>query len=249
MSQPVSILVVDDDPQVRGMLVEYLGSHGLRVHQAADGASAREVLATEALDLVLLDLAMPGEDGLSVARDLRARHDVGIIMVSASSDVVDRVVGLEVGADDYVSKPFDPRELLARIKSVLRRGRTPLQAAPANRRTRFGDFWLDVEARRLLDDRGGDVPLTTAEFALLEMFAARPNRVLSRDQILNLTQQRDWDPFDRSVDIRVARVRRKVERDPEKPRLIRTVRGAGYIYVPSSPQPRPAGEPPDHHVP
>ncbi len=234
MVDTASILVVDDDPQVRSLLSDYLGSHGLQVHLAANGSQARQVLASHPVNVVLLDLVMPGEDGLSVARDLRANHAVGIIMVTASSDVVDRIVGLEVGADDYVSKPFDPRELLARIKSVLRR----MQAGPAQtdqtRRIRFGPFLLDLDARRLIGPDGTTVPLTSAEFALLEMFATRPNRVLSRDQILNLTQNRDWDPFDRSVDIRVARVRRKVEADPERPCLIQTVRGAGYMYVPAA---------------
>ncbi|WP_290652841.1 response regulator [Aquisalimonas sp.] len=236
MAQPDTVLVVDDDAQVRAMLHDYLGSHGLQVHLAADGRAARGMLADRPIDVVLLDLAMPGEDGLSLARHIRERYPCGIIMVTASANVVDRIVGLEVGADDYVTKPFDPRELLARIKSVLRRARSaPVEPTEEHGRyTPFGAYKLDVHARRLLDSAGDEVPLTSAEFSLLEVLAARPNRVLSRDQILNLTQQRDWDPYDRSVDIRVARLRRKVEVDPSNPRLIRTVRGVGYMYVPTA---------------
>lgn len=235
MTQPDTVLVVDDDAQVRAMLHDYLGSHGLQVHLAADSRAARGMLADRPIDVVLLDLTMPGEDGLSLARHIRERYPCGIIMVTASANVVDRIVGLEVGADDYVTKPFDPRELLARIKSVLRRARTsPVEPAGEHGRyVPFGSYRLDLHARRLLDGAGDEVPLTGAEFSLLEVFTSRPNRVLSRDQILNLTQQRDWDPFDRSVDIRVARVRRKVEIDPSNPRLIRTVRGIGYMYAPA----------------
>lgn len=235
VTQPDAILVVDDDAQVRAMLRDYLESHGLQVLLAADGHAARDILAAQPVRLVLLDLTMPGEDGLSIARHIREHYPVGIIMVTASGDVVDRIVGLEVGADDYVAKPFDPRELLARIKSVLRRARTAPAAPTAEpgRFAPFGSYRLDLQARRLLAPGGDEITLTSAEFALLEVFAARPNRVLSRDQILNLTQQRDWDPFDRSVDIRVARLRRKVEADPSNPRLIRTVRGVGYMYVPA----------------
>ncbi|MCH8505498.1 MAG: response regulator [Ectothiorhodospiraceae bacterium] len=234
MTDITSVLVVDDDPQIRSLLSDYLGSHGLQVHVAANGTQARPLLYVHRVDVVLLDLMMPGEDGLSVARDIRAAHSVGIIMVTASSDVVDRIVGLEVGADDYVSKPFDPRELLARIKSVLRRMKAPPADAEQGRQLRFGPLLLDLEARRLINGNGSVIPLTAAEFALLEVFATRPNRVLSRDQILNLTQNRDWDPFDRSVDIRVARLRRKVEDDPDHPCLIQTVRGVGYMYVPAA---------------
>lgn len=235
MNQSESILVVDDDPQVRELLVDYLSGHGYRASAADDAAEARGRLAESVPDLVLLDLAMPGEDGLSLARHIRENYDTGLIMVTASGEVVDRVVGLEIGADDYVAKPFDPRELLARIKSVLRRlDRHPRAGAvPPTRQIRFGDYRLDLAARRLVGADGTDVPLTSMEFDLLEMFGTRPNRVLSRDQILNFTQNRDWDPFDRSVDIRIARIRKKIEPDPGKPTLIRTVRGAGYMFVPA----------------
>lgn len=235
MSRTESILVVDDDRQVRDLLVEYLGGHGFAVRMAGDAAAARALLSESVPDLVLLDLAMPGEDGLSLARHVREHYDTGLIMVTASGDVVDRVVGLEIGADDYIPKPFDPRELLARVKSVLRRlGERPGDGAgePA-RQIRFGACRLDLDTRRLVNDEGADIPLTSMEFDLLEILGTRPNRVLSRDQILNLTQNRDWDPFDRSVDIRIARIRKKIEPEPGRPKLIRTVRGAGYMFVPA----------------
>ncbi len=238
MAEQQTILVVDDDTRVREMLVEYLASHGFGVLEAANAAAARQVLATAEHPpaLMLVDLAMPGEDGLSLARHVREHVGLGIIIVTASGAVVDRIVGLEIGADDYLAKPFDPRELLARIKSVLRRLEPPAAAAaPAGerpRRTAFAGYTLELDARRLIGPDGGDIALTSAEFDLLAAFAARPNRVLSRDQLLNLTQHRDWEPFDRSVDIRITRLRRKIEADPARPRLIRTVRGAGYVFVP-----------------
>jgi two-component system phosphate regulon response regulator OmpR len=234
MGEAESILAVDDEPAIRELLTEYLGGHGYRVQAVADGTAMRAALAASRPDLVLLDLAMPGEDGLSLARYLREHHDLPVIMVTASGDLVDRIVGLEMGADDYVAKPFDPRELLARIKSVLRRARqAPAPAGGAGASTvRFGAYTLDPEARRMTAGDGSDVPLTQMEFDLLLALGARPNRVLSRDQILNLTQNRDWDPYDRSVDIRIARLRRKIEADPDQPRLIRTVRGVGYMFVP-----------------
>ncbi len=240
MGEMPSILVVDDERQVREMLTEYLGSHGYRVAAADGGAAMRAALEREVPDLVLLDIAMPGEDGLSLARYLREHYSVGIIMVTASGEVVDRIVGLEVGADDYVAKPFDPRELLARVKSVLRRakrepatGQQTGQSGETGRRIRLGQCELDLDTRQLFGADGSEIPITSMEFDLLQVFGTRPNRVLTRDQILNLTQNRDWDPFDRSVDIRIARLRRKIEPDSARPRLIRTVRGAGYMFVPS----------------
>jgi two-component system phosphate regulon response regulator OmpR len=232
------LLVVDDDPSVRAMLVEYLSGHGYEVRVAAGGADMREAVERELPDLVLLDVRLPGEDGLTLARFLRERYDLGIIMVTASDGVVDRVVGLEVGADDYVAKPFDPRELLARVKSVLRRMQArphgaDAPAAPPDKRVRFGRCWLDVDSRRLFEQSGDEVPMTAMEYDLLRVFLANPNRVLSRDQLLMHTRKREWEPFDRSIDIRIGRLRRKVEHDPAgEPRCIRTVRNAGYMYVP-----------------
>jgi two-component system phosphate regulon response regulator OmpR len=242
-----NLLIVDDDPSVSAMLVEYLGGHGHVVRAAADGAAMRAELERELPDLVLLDLRLPGEDGLSLARFLRERYDVGIVMVTGSADVVDRVVGLELGADDYIAKPFDPRELLARVKSVLRRmqarptGPVELDAAPAAPpdalpRQRFGRCEIELESRRLFDRRadGAELPMTAMEYDLIRVFLANPNRVLSRDQLLMHTRNREWEPFDRSIDIRIGRLRRKVEPEPGgEPRVIRTVRNAGYMYVPA----------------
>lgn len=246
MSTKASLLVVDDDAAVRSLLLEYLSDQGYSVRAAADGAAMRSEIERELPDLVLLDLRLPGEDGLTLARQLRERVDVGIVMVSASGDIVDRVVGLEMGADDYIAKPFDPRELLARVRSVLRRmqARAPESAsapappgeARAGQRQRFGRCEIALESRRLFDlSAGGDeVPMTTMEYDLIRVFLGNPNRVLSRDQLLMHTRNREWEPFDRSIDIRIGRLRRKVEPDPSgEPRCIRTVRNAGYMYVPA----------------
>ena len=237
MAAAASVLVVEDDEGIRAMLAEYLGTHGYAVAQAADGASMRAALAREVPDVVLLDVHLPGEDGLTLARFLRERHDVGIVMVTGASDVVDRVAGLEVGADDYVTKPFDLRELRARIKSVLRRVRErPAVTAPAaSARVPVGAGMLDLASRALYDATGAEVPLTAMEFDLLRVFIERPRQVLSRDQLLTLTRNREWEPFDRSIDIRIARLRRKIEADPDRPQAIRTVRGAGYMFVPGPP--------------
>jgi two-component system phosphate regulon response regulator OmpR len=234
------VLVVDDDPAIRDTLLEYLGSHGFEVAAAADGAAARAAIQERVPDVVLLDVGLPGEDGLSLARFIRDRYDIGIVMVTAAGDVVDRVVGLEMGADDYIAKPFDPRELRARLKSVLRRLQergeraAPVAAgAPAvAERVPIGRCSLDLLARQLYDAEGREVPVTAMEFDLLRAFAEHPNQVLSRDRLLTLTRNREWEPFDRSIDIRIARVRRKIEDDPDHPQAIRTVRGAGYMYVP-----------------
>ena len=236
------LLVVDDDPSIRTMLREYLGGHGFAMSEASSGPQMRECLEREPPHLVLLDIRLPGEDGLSLAKYLREHHDVAIIMVTASGDVIDRVVGLEIGADDYIAKPFDPRELLARLKSVLRRTRArtgapePPASAPAplgGGRQRFGRCELDIEARRLFELGGAEVAITAMEYDLLRVFLTNPNRVLSRDQLLMHTRNREWEPFDRSIDIRIGRLRRKVERDPAgEPKTIRTVRNAGYMFVP-----------------
>jgi DNA-binding response OmpR family regulator len=237
MKQTSHLLVVDDDPSVRSMLREYLEGHDFAVAEAGSGTEMRECIERDLPDAVLLDIRLPGEDGLSLARYLRERYDLGIIMVTASGDIIDRVVGLELGADDYIAKPFDPRELLARVKSVLRRLQAkPSAQAPAAAnapRQRFGRCELDVEARRLFEADGVEVAMTAMEFELLRVFLANPNRVLSRDQLLMHTRNREWEPFDRSIDIRIGRLRRKIEPEPAgEPRCIRTVRNVGYMYVP-----------------
>ncbi|MGZ8156176.1 MAG: response regulator [Burkholderiales bacterium] len=236
MSNNGSVLIVEDDQEIREMVAEYLEGQGYDVHQAESGADMRETIERHLPDVVLLDVRLPGEDGLTLARYLRERYDVGIIMVTAANDVVDRVVGLEVGADDYVTKPFDPRELLARVKSVMRRltTRTPAQATArvTTERVPVGRCFLDVAGHRLLDVQGSEVPLTSMEYDLLKVFTEHPNKVLTRDQILTLTRNREWEPFDRSIDIRIARLRRKIEANPDEPKAIRTVRGAGYMFVP-----------------
>jgi two-component system phosphate regulon response regulator OmpR len=232
------VLIVDDDPAIRDMLTEYLATHGFVTAHAVDGAGMRAELERVTPDVVLLDLRLPQEDGLTLARYLRERYDVGIIMVTGSGDVVDRIVGLEVGADDYVTKPFDPRELLARVKSVLRRSQARPEAPPSGDaavpRVRFGRCELDLASHQLFDGDGHEVPITSMEFDLLKVFAENPGKALSRDRILTLTKNREWDPYDRSIDIRIARVRRKVEPDPQNPQVIRTVRGVGYMYVPAA---------------
>jgi two-component system phosphate regulon response regulator OmpR len=240
MANAGCVLVVDDDPAIREMLADYFGSHGFVVAQAEDGTSMRAEIERAAPDVVLLDLRLPREDGLTLARYLRERYDVGIIMVTGSGEVVDRIVGLEVGADDYVTKPFDPRELLARVKSVLRRTQSrpaaeaPVAANPQAERVRFGRCRLDLGSRQLFDAGGQEIPITSMEFDLLKVFADHPGKALSRDRILTLTKNREWDPYDRSIDIRIARLRRKVEADPENPRTIRTVRSVGYMFVPGT---------------
>ena len=239
MNENGRILVVDDDADVRWMVQKYLSKHGLHVALAEDGEQMREMIEAAPYDLVVLDINMPGEDGLSLARFLRANHSVGIIMLTAAADVFDRVVGLEMGADDYVTKPFEPRELLARIKSVLRRIDQSQVASEDvedgnDRYVRFGEHMLDLEAHQLLDANNESVSITSMEFDLLKAFAENPDKVLNRDQLLNMAHNKDWDPFDRSIDIRIARLRRKIEPDPAKPQIIKTVRGAGYIFVSQS---------------
>jgi two-component system phosphate regulon response regulator OmpR len=226
------ILIVEDDRDVRESMAEYLRGHGYEVALAEGGEAMRKAFAAGAPDVVLLDLNLPGEDGLSLARWLRAEHDVPIIMVTGAGEVVDRVIGLEVGADDYLAKPFDPRELRARLKSVLRRARGGRAAKPSGKRVKVGRCTLDLQTHQLTDARGEDLPLTGMEFDLLRVFVERPNQVLSRDQLLTHTRNREWEPFDRSIDIRIARLRKKIEADPEKPRTLKTVRGAGYIFIP-----------------
>lgn len=236
MSDQGHIVIVDDEKDVRETFGDYLTSRGYEVSLAESGAALRECVARKVPDLVLLDLNMPGEDGLSLARFLREETDSAFIMVTAADDTVDRVIGLELGADDYVGKPVDLRELAARVKTVLRRsGRDAAIARPEARDVRkvaFGNFVLDLDGHELTDRNGTVIELTTMEFDLLAAFVERPNRVLTRDQLLDMAHHRRWDPFDRSIDIRIARLRRKIERDPQKPEIIKTVRGAGYIFIP-----------------
>lgn len=240
------VIVVDDEPELRQVLAEYLTKHGFSVRVAAGGAELDALLGSEGADLLILDVNMPGEDGISIARRIRAlRGGVPILMLTAADAVVDRVVGLEIGADDYVTKPFDLRELLARVRAVLRRAGSapsatvpppvaPERAAPPRGAgVRFGRVTLDLDAHCLVQDDGEPLELTAMEFDLLRAFAQNPNRVLTRDRLLDLAHNRDMEPFDRSIDIRIARIRRKVEHDPAKPQVIRTIRGSGYMFVPS----------------
>lgn len=252
MASQVTILVVDDEADLREMIEEYLSAQGFTVIAVENGIAMRNVLAERSVDLALLDVKMPGEDGLSLARYLREHYQMGIIMLTAVTDVVDRIIGLEIGADDYITKPFDPRELLARVKSVLRRtgavssssaaipaqdsqAATPVETKATTETAdgvRFGCCVLNLQSHRLFAEDGQEVLITNMEFDLLKAFATNPNRVLSRDQLLDMAHNRDWDPFDRSIDIRIARLRRKIEADPARPQTIKTVRGAGYIFVP-----------------
>jgi len=234
VSDRIHIAVVDDERDIRETVAEYLEINGYRVSKADGGTALRRLVDQSDLDLVILDITMPGEDGLSLARHLRERSGAGVIMLTARDAVVERVVGIEMGADDYVTKPFDLRELLARVKAVLRRvRRTPDTAVDAGQRVRFGSHMLDLDAHKLFDGAGDEVAITAMEFDLLRTFAERPNRVLSREQLLDLAHNRDSDPFDRSIDIRIARLRRKIEPDPKTPTVIKTVRGAGYLFVPA----------------
>jgi two-component system phosphate regulon response regulator OmpR len=227
------ILIVDDEQEVRDVLDEYLTSHGYAALGAENAAAAKAIAALQPIDLALVDIHMPGEDGLSLARYLRERYaTTAIVMLTSAGTIVDRIVGLEMGADDYVPKPFDPRELLARVKSVLRRTSAAGRAQLGAERIRFGRCVLDVAAHRLTDEKGAEVPMSPLEYDLLRALAEHPNRALSRERILNLNRHADWDPFDRSVDLRVMRLRKKIEPDPEHPRFIRTIRNEGYIFVP-----------------
>ena len=226
------VVFVEDEAVQRELLADYLARQNFRVAALADGAALRRLVAQELPGLVMLDVGLPGEDGFALARWLREKSGrVGIIMVTAASDTVDRVVGLESGADDYIAKPFEPRELLARVKSVLRRaGRVPAEGP----RVRIGRRVLDLERRLLIDPAdGSEERLAASEFDLLKIFAENPNRPLMRDWLLEVTAHREAEAFDRAIDLRITRLRRKVEIDPAHPEALRTVRGVGYMFVPS----------------
>lgn len=240
MTSGPQVLVVDDEPELRALLSTYLGRNGLEVAVAADAAQARELVAKRVPDAVVLDVNMPGENGLSLARWLRETHPaMGILMLTSLADSVDRVVGLELGADDYVPKPFELRELLARVRALLRRSQrgpvaanTHAQDAAPHTCVRFQGFELDLDQRQLRDPSGAVVALTAAEFDLLALLARQPNRPLTRDQIMEHAHHRGWEVFDRSIDLRVMRLRRKIERQPDKPQLIKTIRNVGYVFTP-----------------
>jgi two-component system OmpR family response regulator len=227
------ILIVDDDAETRSLLQEYLQRQGYRVTSAADGKALRGALVTGRPDLIVLDLMLPGEDGLQLCRDLRTRSNLPVIMLTARGEETDRIVGLEMGADDYLAKPFNPRELLARIKSVLRRARSlPGNLEPeAVKSFRFAGWTLDAASRNLTAPDGVVVPLSGTEFKLLRVFLAHPNRVLSRDQLIELMISRDAGPFDRAIDVQVSRLRQRLRDDAREPRIIKTVRGEGYVLA------------------
>ena len=226
------LLVVDDDRETRELLSLYLGQQGFDVAGVEDGTAMDAWLAANTTDLVILDLMLPGEDGLSIARRLQSEHRLPIVMISARGEELDRIVGLEVGADDYLPKPFNPRELLARIRAVLRRSGSAAESEPDREKSaRFGEFRFDGE-RRVLYRGDEEVDLSRAEFDLLQVFVQRPNRVLSRDLIMDCLSGGERDPFDRSIDVRVTRLRHKIEDDPSDPKLIRTVWGIGYQFTP-----------------
>ena len=234
MSEMPRILVCDDERDLREMLQEYLEKRGYNVALSGNAEELRAELDKAVPDLLLLDINMPGEDGLSVLRGLRTTSDLPVVMLTAAGETIDRIVGLEMGADDYLGKPVDLRELEARIKAVLRRkkaGPTEEQRE-ANKTASFGEFTLDLEAAKLFSGSGEEVPLTAMEFRLLKLFAENRGRVLNRDQILEQAHDRSWDPFDRSIDIRISRLRRKIEKNPQNPAIIRTVRGIGYVFDP-----------------
>ncbi|WPH23552.1 response regulator transcription factor [Variovorax paradoxus] len=243
MKSASHIAVLDDEIDITQLLANYLQSHGFRVTQLHNGPSLMALMDSDPADLVLLDLGLPGEDGFSIARRMRENWRCGLVIVTGRGDAVDKVVGLEVGADDYVTKPFDLRELVARVKAVLRRlapGDVPAvpAAAPASfapgtsDRLRFAGWQLDLAARSLTNPQGQNVPLTGGEFDLLCAFARHPGRVLSRDFLLEQTRGREAAPFDRTIDVQVGRLRKKIESDPDDPQIVKSVRGAGYILVP-----------------
>jgi len=234
MDAPDHILIVDDDAEIRSLLGQYLVKNGLRVTAVPDGRGMWQALDAGRIDLIVLDLMLPGDDGLTLCRNLRAKSSgVPVIMLTARGEETDRIVGLEMGADDYLAKPFNPRELLARIKAILRRARSlPDNLQPDSaRHLRFADWVLDTTQRQLVSAAGVVTPLAGAEYRLLRIFLTHPNRVLNRDQLVDLTQGKEADPLDRSIDVQVSRLRHRLGDDPREPRIIKTVRNGGYVLA------------------
>ena len=233
--QPLHILVVDDDPRIRQMLIRYFEQEGYRVSAAADGAAMRAQLNAKPVDVILLDVVMPGEDGLTIAREIRARSDVGIIMLTGRDELLDRVVGLEVGADDYIAKPFHLREVLARVKSVVRRRKPApelvVRSEKAEDVIRFDGWLLDTARRRLVSPGGEIVALTSGEFDLLAALAKHPGHVFSRETLMEHTRGHGLKAFDRTIDAQIARLRKKIERDPKSPTIVKSVRAVGYVFT------------------
>jgi DNA-binding response OmpR family regulator len=235
MSEPLEhVLALDDDAQVRDMIADYLRRNDLRVTAVATGKELAAVMAREVVDLVVLDVRLPGEDGMHIARRLREQSAIPILMLTGRAEEADRVMGLELGADDYLTKPFSPRELLARIRALLRRARAQATVADAIakiRAYRFAGWELNIGLRRLKNPEGGTVELTNGEFRILAAFLSAPQRILSRDQLLDLSRVHNAEVYDRSIDIQILRLRRKIEADPSEPRFIKTERGAGYLFA------------------
>jgi two-component system OmpR family response regulator len=233
MTTPEHILIVDDDAEIRSLLSDYLQKNGYRTTTVAEGKGMTVALGEGRMDLIVLDLMLPGDDGLVLCRNLRAHSDIPVIMLTARGEDMDRILGLEMGADDYLPKPFNPRELLARIKSILRRAK----ALPENLRTDdaarllFAGWELNTSARQLVSPEGVVIPLSGAEYRLLRVFLNHPNRVLNRDQLMDLTQRRETDPFERSIDVQVSRLRHRLADDAKEPAIIKTVRGEGYVLA------------------
>lgn len=225
------VLVVDDDAELRDLLSEYLGRNGFRVSVARDGREMRQLLESSNPDIVVLDIMLPGEDGLALCRDLRARSNLPVIMLTARSEELDRIIGIEMGADDYLTKPFNPRELLARMKGILRRTRSLPPARTEGHRLRFAGWTLDLAARHLIAADGVVVPLSGTEFRLLQIFVTHPNRVLDRNQLMDLALGREATPFDRAIDVQVSRLRQRLRDDAREPRIIKTVRNGGYVLA------------------
>jgi len=234
MSDLQTILICDDEPALREMVSDYLGGRGYKIEEAENPPAMRDKLEESLPDLIILDINMPGEDGLTALRTLRMDLDTPVIMLTAADEVVDRVIGLEMGADDYLGKPVDLRELEARVKAALRRRSQTEGSSDKTPETEnsvpFGNCTLDLDAAKLFDAKGGEIYITSMEFNLLRVFTENRGRVLNRDQLLNQAHDKDWDPYDRSIDLRISRLRRKIEHNPSKPEVIRTVRGIGYVF-------------------